>query len=71
MIMIANENGDWWEWTPEYGDLYVFDTDNVSPEDEVEMALLFDTAEWREELWNNDKLDRSIKKFGTRMKLNL
>ena len=71
MILIANNNGDWWEWTYEHGDLHVFDTENVSPENEVSIANILGTANWREELVDIDKLDSLIKAFGSRMELDL
>lgn len=71
MILIANDNGDWWEWTYEHGDLHVLDTDDLSPENEASIAKILDTPNWREELLNTDKLDKLIKAFGSQIELDL
>ena len=62
MIYIMNENGDWWEYTPEQK-LYVLDTKNIPQEYMEDLAL--------PEHWDFEPCSDEFVEFGTTITLNL
>ena len=64
-IVIANENGDWWEHKP--GEkLYVLDLNQMDPEQiaELEDELDIPNGKIEQEMMNQDKLHKVIWDYG-------
>jgi hypothetical protein len=71
-IVIANENGDWWEHKPG-SKLYVLDLNQMDPEQiaDLEDELDIPNGKMNKEIMNQDKLHKVIWDFGYEMPIQI